>query len=77
MSNDIRPAFPLIAIQQHERFLAEREQHLHRGEIGRCKECGKPDPIGWTLICRRRKCSTCRANARARFEISVLTPRPS
>ena len=61
---------------QHARFMAERssraDQLSHRGEIGHCRECGKPG-ASWTLLCRRRRCSGCRSKARAAFEMSVMT----
>lgn len=55
----------------HER--AERaENTLHVGEIGYCRECGKRDPRGWTLICRRRRCEDCRNRARVKFESQIF-----
>ncbi len=56
--------------QQERRDRAERA--LHRGEIGYCRECGKPDPRAWTLLCRRRRCEDCRNRARANFESSIF-----
>lgn len=60
---------------QHARFMAEREVRAensrHRGDVGHCRTCGKPG-AGWSLFCRRKRCKTCRAAARARFEASVM-----
>ena len=63
----------------HASFLAERATRaanlLHKGEVGHCAECGKPG-AGWSLFCRRKRCKTCRAAARSRFEASVLAHVP-